>query len=446
MALLLLSALISACNSKPSVAPEDPISSQPETPAPDAVEIGSDESSTAPAETAQASVIEPKKAPRPNIEVAETPIGRDELVDLTNSDGRSLQARILYVENGKAFIRRSDQQVFELPLAKLNASSREIVQEWAEKHGNTVSDEQILYLHKLGFETDRSKSLTALAMTTQSANPQPLLLEPIPNARWQLVDEFSDEFNATDINTGKWNNKLRPWGERAWSTDNLWQQDGKLFIQARYEPHVGPDGNDYFYKVGILQTLKKTTYGYFEARIKGSSLFPGMCPAFWLYSNGRERNPDYPHVTYSEIDIVELQMGEYDMKTKKRHGINYIDLNLHCRIIKDGKEIWQRPNSLPEVCKHGWEAPWDPRDDFHVYAVENTPEKITWYIDGKKVAEEDNLYWHLPMNLTLTMELRPPYIDWAGVDGRVPVPEASRPDGFPTHMEVDYVRSWVRED
>ena len=33
-------------------------------------------------------------------------------------------------------------------------------------------------------------------------------------------------------------------------------------------------------------------------------------------------------------------------------------------------------------------------------------------------------------------------IAWAGVDGRVPVPEAATVEGFPTEMEVDYVRCW----
>ncbi|MEO0795728.1 MAG: kappa-carrageenase [Verrucomicrobiota bacterium] len=297
-----------------------------------------------------------------------------------------------------------------------------------------------------GLATTTSENTGNVIENKQEYVPQPVVNQAIPGARWKLLEDFSDEFDHDQIDTKRWNNEISPWGERAWSPDNLWQKDGKLFIQARYEPHTDSRGRHFFYKLGILQTHGKTTYGFFEARIKGSSVFPGMCPAFWLYSNRRELNPDYPEITYSEIDIVELQMGEYNMESEKHNDISYIDLNLHCRIIKDGKEIWQRPNSLPEVCRHGWQAPWDPSEDFHTYAVENTPEKITWYIDGQKVAEEDNLYWHLPMSLALTMELRPPYIDWVGVDGRVPVPEASKPDGFPTHMEVDYVRSWVRDN
>ncbi len=273
---------------------------------------------------------------------------------------------------------------------------------------------------------------------------QPVILEPNPNKTWKLVEDFSDEFNEKNIDNQKWDWHLKPWGtDRIWDPNNLWTKNGKLFIQAVYSPHRNKQNTESFYTLGIIQSRKKITYGYFEARIKACSRFPGLCPAFWLYSNGKSKNPDYPNITYCEIDIVELLQGGFDTVTKKRiTSPSHIDCNLHTREIIDGTETWRRPQQWPEVCRNVYNAPWDPRDDFHIYACENTPEKITWYIDGLKVAESPNYNWHLPMNLTFTMELRPPLISWAGVDGRLPVPENSTPDGFPTHMEVDYVRVW----
>jgi hypothetical protein len=114
-------------------------------------------------------------------------------------------------------------------------------------------------------------------------------------------------------------------------------------------------------------------------------------------------------------------------------------------VVGLASSCWRRPNDLPEVCRHYWAAPSDPCDDYHVYAWESTPEEITWYIDGKLVARERSPYWHLPMSVTLTLELRPPFIEWAGVDGREPVPEATTTDGLPTEMLVDYVRVWRRD-
>ena len=289
----------------------------------------------------------------------------------------------------------------------------------------------------------KDSSASAEKATAQEPqSPQPNLAEPDPDKQWVLVDEFTDEFEGSEINREKWDHDLAPWGDRAWTPDNVFQKDGALVIKATHEPHKDRRGREFFYKVGILRSTTTTTYGYFEARIKGCSKFPGLCPAFWLYSTDG-KNPDFPHVTYSEIDIVEMLQGANN--PKKPVPPNKIDCNLHTRIIKDGKEIWQRPQHLPDLCEHHYMAPWDPRDDFHTYGCENTPEKITWYIDGIKVAEAENKYWHLPMYVTLTMEPRPPLIRWAGVDGREPVPEASTPDGFPTHMEVDYVRAWTRK-
>lgn len=264
--------------------------------------------------------------------------------------------------------------------------------------------------------------------------------------RWTLVNELSDEFNAPDVDAEKWNRELAPWGERAWRPDNVYQKDGALHIRAAYEPHE-QTGRKYFYTMGILMSRKPTTYGYFEARIKGCSKFRGMCPAFWLFSRGRHRmKANGETVCYSEIDIVEMLQGLWHPAAGKQTPPNWIDCNLHCRLLKDGKEKWFRPNDSPEMCRNHWQAPWDPRDDYHLYAVENSKEWIVWYIDGREVARKPNRYWHLPMNLTLTMEARPPLIRWAGVDGREPDPENCTSEGFPTEMTVDYVRTWVRQE
>lgn len=261
---------------------------------------------------------------------------------------------------------------------------------------------------------------------------------------WTLVPGFSDEFDGARIDGTKWRQNVAPWGERAWRQENVVQKNGVVTLTAKYEPHKN-QGKDYFYTMGILQSEKCVTYGFFEARIKACDRYPGICPAFWLFSQGG-RNPKFPHVTYSEVDIVELLQGNFIDARSKEIGPRHIDCNLHARILdENGKEVWRRPHQMPEVCEHKWEAPWDPRKEFHIYGAEVSPEKIVWYIDGKKVAEAPNLYWHLPMHIALTVEARPPLIRWAGEEGRIPNLEGITKEGFPTHMTVDYVRSWVRK-
>lgn len=353
---------------------------------------------------------------------------RNNYLPLVNMEGRKVEAKILHVGDHNVYLRRGLREPLRVPLSVFNSESRAQLEEWKQTYGTEENAERLVDLVEL------ARKVTPI--------DQPLMVDPDPAKAWKRVETFSDEFNTKQLNEQKWNRRLAPWGERAWRSDNVWQKRGSLFIQAKYDPHKDRKGREYFYTLGIMQSTKKTTYGYFEARIKGCSRFPGLCPAFWLYSNGRERNPDLPNITYSEIDIVEMLQGGYDPVLRKKTGPEHVDCNLHTREIIDGVETWRRPQHWPEVCQNAYSAPWDPRDDFHVYACENNPTNITWYIDGIKVAESPNHNWHLPMNVTLTMELRPPLIAWAGVDGREPVPEASTRTGFPTQMEVDYVRVW----
>ena len=354
--------------------------------------------------------------------------GRNGFQTIQDGNGNSVEARILYVGENHIYLQRSRRDPQRIPRSKLDDETNSMADSWKEQFQDSLTEKELMAVQQ-----------TAM---NGSGGLQPLILDPADDGTWQLNETFSDEFNDRSIDGKKWNTDMSPWGERAWRSENLEQKNGKLLIGAQYDPHRDRKGREYFYTLGILRSRTTTTYGYFEARIKGCSRFPGLCPAFWLYSSGG-RNPDYPNVTYSEIDIVEMLQGNF-IQGKGAAGPNHIDMNLHTREIIDGVETWRRPQHWPEVCKNDYEASWDPRDDFHVYAAENTPTNITWYIDGVKVAESPNHNWHLPMYVTLTMELRPPLIRWAGEDGREPVPEAATPDGFPTHMEVDYVRSWTR--
>ena len=262
---------------------------------------------------------------------------------------------------------------------------------------------------------------------------------------WQLVVSHSDEFDGDAIDRNKWNIDPEDWGVWSWEPDNVRQEDGKLHLQILPKTHKRSD-QELYYVSGMAKNDQTITYGYFEARVKGCSRYPGACPAFWLYSRGllnRYQARDSETVSYTEIDIIELQQSEYDFETKQHFPVNHIDCNLHAVLLRDGKQHWVRPHSDPEMCKTSYDAPWDPRDDFHIYAVLNTPEEIVWYIDGQKVGRKPNLYWHLPMHVTLSLGLRYPFSAYKN-NVMVPVPEQTTAEGFPTTMSVDFVRVWQR--
>ncbi len=268
------------------------------------------------------------------------------------------------------------------------------------------------------------------ATTVEAKKPKcPIAKE---GERWEFVTMLSDEFNEDEIDQKKWTNQFQSWGPWSWRDHLVTVGDGVLSVSTTYEPHQR-DGRNLFYTSGILSSHETFTYGYMEARIKGCDLKNGACPAFWVRSVGKFAEPNsVDSVDYSEIDIVELQQLE---------NMKHIDCNLHTIVMREGERIWVRPQQRPDLCQNIYMAEWDPREDYHVYAVENRPDSITWFIDGEKIAQQPNVYWHLPMNTAFSMGLRPPLIKY--VDGdRIPNVENSKDNNFTTSMTVDYVRTW----
>ena len=226
-----------------------------------------------------------------------------------------------------------------------------------------------------------------------------------------------------------------------------------LNLRIRYEEHTDR-GMDMYYKSGIIRSRDTITYGYMEAKIKGLPLYPMASPAFWLYSIGSEldtwgiRGKEDGDVQYSEIDIVEMLQGNWDPETKDRFPPELMDCNLHVAIMEDGAIVRKRPGAYPELLKTEYLASWDPRDDYHTYGAHVTPEKITFYIDGKAIAEKQNLYWHLPMHVTLSLGLRYPHVTYNNCPDnlwRCTVPDAATQEGFPSTMKVDWVRTYRKK-
>lgn len=74
--------------------------------------------------------------------------------------------------------------------------------------------------------------------------------------------------------------------------------------------------------------------------------------------------------------------------------------------------------------------PGNPADEFHVYSLEWNSRELMWYVDGKEVARRNNEFWHQPLDVVMSVGLRPPLTT---------LPQTT---GFPTVAQVDYVRVW----
>jgi beta-glucanase (GH16 family) len=245
---------------------------------------------------------------------------------------------------------------------------------------------------------------------------------------WTLV--WSDEFNLPDGSSpdaSKWNlvtagngfgnEELESYTNRP---QNAEIQNGNLVITALKESYTGADMVSHDYTSARLNSSNKfaQAYGRFEARIK-IPYGQGMWPAFWLLGSDLSTKA-WP--TCGEIDIMENIGREPSAVHGTIHGPGY----------SGGKGIGS-PFSFPDGRKFA--------EDFHVYAVEWSPNQIKFYVDN-------NLY------ATRTPADLPAGTKWVydhpffillnlAVGGKWP----GNPDAttvFPQQMLVDYVRVYKR--
>ena len=242
----------------------------------------------------------------------------------------------------------------------------------------------------------------------KTSNPKP---RSDSQGQWELQSNYSDEFNQKQLDLTKWDNDVGDWGVWSWEPENAWVEGGSLQLRMQYHKH-NRGKQTIFYTSGIIKSKEDPTkYGYFEARIKAASRFPGVCPAFWTYRQDRDE--------WTEIDFVELtQRPHQDVKT--------IDLGSHVfrtPKLSQGIQIHEARDKV---------MPWDPRDDFHVYGCQWNEKTIKWYVDGKLLATRKNDYWHQSLDVVLSFGVRHP------------LKKTPSDKGFPTVFQVDYIRVWKK--
>lgn len=232
------------------------------------------------------------------------------------------------------------------------------------------------------------------------------------NAFGQYTLNWSDEFNGTQIDPTKWVHEIggHGWGNNELqyytsSSANSFLGGGYLHIKAIKEQL---NGNAYTSARLITKGLYSLKYGKIEAKIK-LPMGIGSWPAFWMLGDNIS-SVSWP--ACGEIDIMEHIGNEgvihgtihYDSLGHKGQGASY------------STDVTQ----------------------WHVYGLEWSTEKLTWYLDGVKFFEtsiqsagrtefQESFYFLL--NLAIGGS-------WPGSPNATTV--------FPMEMLVDFVRVYKK--
>ena len=271
-----------------------------------------------------------------------------------------------------------------------------------------------LFRLKLGFHTLMISTLSVAALGAAETNAHRRLLW---SDEFDLPNGASPDTNkwVFDLGAGGWgNNELQNYTSR---TNNVRIEDGKLVIEARREAFDGSP-----FTSARLKTKGKGAWchGRIEARMKIPRT-QGIWPAFWMLGAGF---PETSWPACGEIDIMENIGGDPQTVHGTIHGPGYAGNGGISGSLKlTGTNAFA--------------------DDFRVYAVEWTTNRIEWSVDGKSFFSVTPA--QLPKGTTWVYN-QPHFILLnVAVGGNWP----GKPDAtteLPQRLVVDYVRVYAPVD
>jgi len=228
---------------------------------------------------------------------------------------------------------------------------------------------------------------------------------------------FDEEFNQSTLDTKQWS--YRGLGKR----DDCEVDPSAVAVGggfARIRIYSTKTSGKLTHYCGAISTQSSFlhTYGYWEAAVRFKNR-PGMQTSFWLQSPTIGKIIGNPQKSGVEMDIFEHIASETNPKGYD-HALHW-----------DGYQ--------PEIHKSiAHKAAYDPLDDgqFHVFGLSWTPNKLTFYIDGKEsweAAGQDSAISKIAEYLILDTEL--PRANYVPVGGYGPLGSTENP-----YLDVDYVR------
>ena len=253
-----------------------------------------------------------------------------------------------------------------------------------------------------------------------------LAQHPKDDANWKIVlnEEFDGNrsWNNNRIdNTGTLRAYFHECGvthgdeeHQIYARENAQFKNGYMVLKAEHKPNTTnfwtggftTPKQSYDYLSGAIEFLTPFKYGYFEIKCKLPKPSLGNFPAFWLYSEINR---------YNEIDVFEQTV--YDDNRKQRIFGTY----------------WKKENGQlignKRYCDTLGLNDTYYSSSFHTFAINWSPGKIVWYIDGVQKGVSD-ISEYVPRDAMLLK------VNYA-LDNYVTKAEITN---FPMEMVIDYIR------
>ena len=256
------------------------------------------------------------------------------------------------------------------------------------------------------------------------------------DAEWKLL--WSDEFERAGLPDSKrWTNEVGFIRNRevqyytAGRSENARVENGNLILEARKERFANPrfrtqDGGRRGREYAEYTSASLTTEGLAEwrhGRVEVRAKLPrgrGVWPAIWMLGT-RRKGVGWP--ACGEIDIMEYVGFQPDV----------IHANIHTRKYNHVKGTGKGDQMKIEK----------PFEDFHIYAIEWSSERIDFFVDKEKYftyakesgSGEDAWPFDRPFYLILNLAIGGAWGGQKGIDETI----------FPQRFEIDYVRVYERK-
>ena len=261
--------------------------------------------------------------------------------------------------------------------------------------------------------------------------------DPSNEEGWVLNELVSDEFEGSELDTGKWfiqglDDRYYIWKGRApaqFAAHNVRLEDGKLKLRTQWEPgfnfanmeYAGAwygkyEGNPMPVTTAGVITKNRFLNGYMEVKSKAGDAC--ITAAFWAI--GYEQ----------ELDVFE-QMG----KPKINEG------SIQENSVRTAVHDWSPPAVRPTRA-FGYDEknlPYRTADEFHVYGAEWGTDYLKVYRDGQLTYQitQDELGTDWVLNNPMEIWLDSEIFRWLGM------PDSNE---LPVDFEIEYLRVWQKPD